>query len=49
MKKAGAFFREHRDTLLVVILTVYVIVLGCGVAGELFNIMWMKKLPLFNF
>ncbi|MBI5183124.1 MAG: hypothetical protein HY999_02020 [Nitrospinae bacterium] len=43
-----AFFSRYKKEILLIILTVYVIILGLGTIGELFEIEWILNLPIFR-
>ena len=38
----------HKDKIVFALLFVYVIILSIGVIGELFDIEWIRNLPLFK-
>ncbi len=45
----GAFLsRELKENILLVVLILYVLLLGLGTAGELFEQDWILSLPLFK-
>ena len=41
------FLAQYKNEIFLVILILYVITLGIGVVGELFDIQWILNLPLF--
>ena len=41
------FLGKYKNEIFLVILIFYVITLGIGVIGELFDIEWIVNLPLF--
>ena len=41
------FLAQYKNEIFLVILILYVITLGIGVVGELFDIAWILNLPLF--
>ena len=47
METAG-YITKHKDQIIFGLLVIYVIVLGIGVIGELFNIEWILNFPLFK-
>ena len=42
------WFGQNKDTLLLGLLVIYVLLLGLGTVGELFEIAWILDLPLFR-
>jgi len=42
------WFYQNRENLLLGILVLYVLLLGLGTAGELFEIEWVLNLPIFK-
>lgn len=45
---AGGWFYQNRENLLLGLLVFYVLLLGLGTAGELFEIEWILNLPVFK-
>lgn len=43
-----SWFSRNRENLLLGILVLYVLLLGLGTAGELFEIEWVLNLPIFK-
>lgn len=41
------YLAQYKNEIFLLILILYVITLGIGVIGELFDIEWILKLPLF--
>ena len=41
------FLNEYKSELFLTVLILYVLTLALGVIGELFDIEWILKLPLF--
>ena len=44
----SGWFGQHKDNLLLGLLVFYVLLLGLGTVGELFEIVWILDLPLFR-
>ena len=44
----GSWFGQNKENLLLGLLILYVLLLGLGTAGELFEIEWILNLPLFR-
>ncbi len=45
---AGKLWDKYKDEIFLAILILYVVTLGLGVIGELFDIQWILDLPLFR-
>ena len=43
-----AYFEKYKDQLILGLFFVYLLILGLGVIGELFDIQWILNLPLFK-
>ncbi len=43
-----ALLQKYKEEIIISLLTLYVLLLGLGVMGELFNIQWILNLPLFR-
>ncbi len=41
-------FSRYKNKILLILLIVYVIILGLGTFGELFEIKWILDLPIFR-
>jgi hypothetical protein len=48
MQKIKYFLKKNRNTIILSVIFIYVLLLGLGAVGELFKINWILKLPLFN-
>jgi hypothetical protein len=48
MQKIKIFFKKNLNTMVLSIIFIYMLLLGLGTIGELFEINWILKLPLFN-
>jgi len=46
--ETAGYITKHKDQIIFGLLVIYVIVLGIGVIGELFNIEWILNFPLFK-
>ncbi len=46
--KNDSILAKYKDEIIFGLLILYIIVLGIGVIGELFNIDWILNLPLFK-
>ncbi len=46
--KTDSILTKHKDEIILGLLILYIIVLGIGVIGELFDIDWILNLPLFK-
>ena len=44
----GSWLGKNKENLLLGMLVVYVLLLGLGTVGELFEIEWILNLPLFR-
>ncbi|MCX5896082.1 MAG: hypothetical protein NTZ51_09675 [Proteobacteria bacterium] len=42
------FVTAYKDEIVFALLFVYIIILSIGVIGELFDIEWIRNLPLFK-
>lgn len=45
---SSGWFGQYKDNLLLGLLVIYVLLLGLGTVGELFEIEWVLDLPLFR-
>ena len=43
-----AYFGKYKDQLILGLFIVYLVILGLGVIGELFEVQWILNLPLFK-
>jgi len=43
-----ALFNRYKNKIFLIVLTIYVIILGLGTFGELFEIKWILDLPIFR-
>ena len=48
MEKIKEFFQKYKNEVIFTLLIGYIIILGIGVAGEIFDIDWIVNLPLFR-
>ena len=48
IKKIKEFYREKGNNMICFLLLLYILVLGLGVVGEVFNIKWILNLPIFR-
>ena len=48
MEKLKNFFEQYKNQIIFTLLVLYVIILGLGVVGEIFNIKWILNLPIFR-
>ncbi len=46
--KTDSILAKHKDEIILGLLILYIVVLGMGVIGELFDIDWILNLPLFK-
>ena len=46
--KTTEYLTKYKDQIIFSLLLIYIIVLGFGVIGELFNIEWILNFPLFK-
>lgn len=46
--KTTEYLTKHKDQIIFSLLLIYIIVLGFGVIGEVFNIEWILNFPLFK-
>jgi hypothetical protein len=46
--KTDSILSKYKDEIVLGLLILYIIVLGIGVIGELFDIDWILNLPLFK-
>jgi hypothetical protein len=46
--KTDFSLKNYKDQLLLGLLILYIIILGIGVIGELFDIEWILNFPLFK-
>ncbi len=44
----AGFLSKNKETLLLALLVLYVLLLGLGTVGELFEVGWILNLPLFK-
>jgi len=42
------FLKKYRDEIILTLFILYVMILGLGVIGELFDIKWILDLPIFR-
>jgi hypothetical protein len=48
MKKLKEYFQRYKNEAICLLIVLYIIVLGFGVVGEIFNIKWILDLPVFR-
>ena len=48
IQKVKEFFNKYKSEIGLTILIIYVILLGLGTIGELFDVEWILDLPIFR-
>ena len=48
MEPKPSLLKRNKDPIIIVLIVFYIIILGFGVFGELFQIKWILNLPLFR-
>ncbi len=48
MEQLKVFLQKNKSEIIFSLLILYVLILGFGVIGEIFNIKWILNLPLFR-
>ncbi|MBI5376620.1 MAG: hypothetical protein HZA77_14395 [Candidatus Schekmanbacteria bacterium] len=47
-KEGTGFFSRYKGEIIFTLLIIYVLLLALGTVGELFDVEWILKLPIFN-
>ena len=48
MDQLKKFLQQYKNQIIFTLLILYIMILGLGVAGEIFDIKWILDLPIFR-